>query len=65
MRRRKPKEIIPFIANCAGGLGANIIGNKESVNKEKLLNFVEKLYYESVTKTRLLEMMEKLYDELS
>ena len=58
------EEIIPFIANCAGGLGANIIGNKEPVSKEKLLNFVEKLYYESITKNRLLEMMEKLYDDL-
>jgi len=33
-------ELIPFIANCAGGLGANIMGNKESITKEMLLNFI-------------------------
>lgn len=37
-------EIIPFIANCAGGVDANIMGNKEYVNKKKLLNFIEAIY---------------------
>ena len=35
---------IPFIANCAGGIGANIVGNKESVSKDKLLNFIGEIY---------------------
>lgn len=37
-------EVIPFIANCAGGIKANYIGNKESVTKEKLIKFIESLY---------------------
>jgi rfaE bifunctional protein kinase chain/domain len=36
-------EMIPFIANCVGGIGANIIGNKEFVTKDKLLNFIGEL----------------------
>jgi bifunctional ADP-heptose synthase (sugar kinase/adenylyltransferase) len=32
-------ELIPFIGNCAGGIAANIMGNKESVTKDKLLEF--------------------------
>jgi rfaE bifunctional protein kinase chain/domain len=36
-------ELIPFIANCAGGIKCNIMGNKESVTKEKLTNFVKEL----------------------
>jgi len=36
-------ELIPFIGNCAGGIAANIMGNKESVNKEKLLSFAGEL----------------------
>ena len=35
-------ELIPFIGNCAGGIKANIMGNKESVAKEKLLGFIKK-----------------------
>ncbi|MBU1320868.1 MAG: hypothetical protein KKF46_00780 [Nanoarchaeota archaeon] len=34
-------ELVPFIANCAGGIAANIMGNKESVTKESLLQFVK------------------------
>jgi len=34
-------ELIPFIGNCAGGIKANIMGNKESVTKEKLLKFIK------------------------
>jgi bifunctional ADP-heptose synthase (sugar kinase/adenylyltransferase) len=37
-------EIIPFIGNCAGGIAANIIGNKEPVTKNKLLNLINNLY---------------------
>ncbi len=37
-------ERIPFIANCAGGIDVNILGNKEFVNKSKLLNFIKNLY---------------------
>src|SRR4030042_3163673 len=36
-------ELIPFIANCAGGIASNIMGNKESVTKEKLLSFAGEL----------------------
>ena len=36
-------ELIPFISNCAGGLAANIVGNKESITKNKLMDFIEKL----------------------
>ncbi len=35
------ERIIPFLANCAGGIKANYIGNKESVTKQKLLSFVK------------------------
>ena len=37
-------EIFPFIANCAGAVKSEYIGNKESVSKEKLLNFIKELY---------------------
>jgi bifunctional ADP-heptose synthase (sugar kinase/adenylyltransferase) len=36
--------VMPFIANCAGGVGVNIIGNKESVSKNKLLSFIREIY---------------------
>jgi sugar/nucleoside kinase (ribokinase family) len=36
-------HIMPFIANCAGGIKANYMGNKESVTEDKLLSFVEGL----------------------
>jgi len=36
--------IIPFIANCAGGIDANIVGNKEFVSKDRLLNFIKDIY---------------------
>ena len=36
-------ELMPFIANCVGGIGVNIIGNKESVSKGKLLNFIREV----------------------
>lgn len=37
-------ELIGFIGNCAGGIAANIIGNKESVTRESLLNFINEIY---------------------
>lgn len=37
-------ELVPFIANSAGGIAANIIGNKESITKEKLLDFIGEVY---------------------
>ncbi|MBW2975185.1 hypothetical protein KY366_05700 [Candidatus Woesearchaeota archaeon] len=37
-------DLIPFIANCAGGIAANTIGNKESITRDKLLDFIKKLY---------------------
>ena len=39
-----PDEVIPFIANCVGGIAVNILCNKESVTKEKLLAFIGKVY---------------------
>ena|SRR3989338_7319982 len=38
-------ELIPFIANCAGGIKANIMGNRESVTKEKLISFIESILH--------------------
>ncbi|MBN2423266.1 hypothetical protein JXB41_08645 [Candidatus Woesearchaeota archaeon] len=37
-------ELLLFIANCAGGIKANIMGNKEPVTKDKLINFIEEIY---------------------
>jgi len=36
-------ELVPFIANCAGGIKANYMGNKESVTKKKLLDFIKEV----------------------
>jgi rfaE bifunctional protein kinase chain/domain len=36
-----PDEMIPFIANCAGAIKSQIMGNKEYITKEKLLKFIE------------------------
>lgn len=38
------KKLIPFIANCVGGMAVNIMGNKKDITKEKLLNFIGELY---------------------
>ncbi|MCX6746813.1 MAG: PfkB family carbohydrate kinase [Candidatus Pacearchaeota archaeon] len=37
-------ERVPFIANCVGGIDANILGNKEFVDRQKLLTFIKNLY---------------------
>ncbi len=37
-------QLIPFIGNCAGALAVNIMGNKESITKESLLNFIKDIY---------------------
>ena len=37
-------ELVPFIGNCAGGIAANIMGNKEPVTKEKILSFINEVY---------------------
>ena len=39
-------NLLPFISNCAGAIKAGYMGNKESVTKKKLLNFI-KLAYEN------------------
>lgn len=39
-----PDELIPFIANCAGGIKVSYLGNKESISKERLINFIDTLY---------------------
>ena len=37
-------HILPFIANCAGGIAVSYMGNKEFITKEKLIEFVEQVY---------------------
>jgi len=37
-------DIIPFIANCVGGIAVSYMGNKESITKSKLLDFIEQVY---------------------
>ena len=36
-------ELIPFIANSAGGIAVNIMGNKESVSKDMMKNFINEV----------------------
>jgi rfaE bifunctional protein kinase chain/domain len=36
-------ELMPFIANCAGGVKVQYMGNKQSVTKDKLLGFVKEI----------------------
>lgn len=43
-------KIIPFVANCAGAIAANTMGNKEPVTKEKLLNFIKEVYQNELGK---------------
>jgi len=38
------EELLIFIANSVGALAVNIIGNKESIKKENLIKFIEKLF---------------------
>src|SRR3989344_1575550 len=40
-------ELIPFIANCIGGIAVSIMGNKESVTHEKLIKFISEQFKES------------------
>jgi len=35
-------DVIPFIANCAGAIKTQYSGNKESVTKDRLLDFLDK-----------------------
>lgn len=37
-------DMIPFIANCAGGIAVSYMGNKEFITKEKLIDFIEHVY---------------------
>lgn len=37
-------ELLPFLANCAGGIAANTMGNKESITKSKLITFARGVY---------------------
>ncbi len=37
------KRLIPFIANCAGAIGANIMGHKENLTRKKLIDFIEEM----------------------
>jgi len=38
-----PLQLVAFIGNCIGALAVQIQGNKRSIKKEELINFVEKL----------------------
>lgn len=38
------EELLAFIANCVGAMAVNIMGNKESITKPGLMNFVESVY---------------------
>tara|TARA_Y100000310_G_scaffold262419_1_gene272090 strand:- start:13676 stop:14719 length:1044 start_codon:yes stop_codon:yes gene_type:complete len=37
-------DVIPFIANCIGGIAVSYMGNKNSVTKKSLLDFIEEVY---------------------
>ena len=39
----KDDDVLPFIANCVGGIAVSYIGNKDSVTKEKLISFIKEL----------------------
>lgn len=41
-----PKELLTFVANCVGGIKVSIMGNKESITKERLLQFIQERYKE-------------------
>ena len=41
-------ELITFIGNCVGAIAANTMGNKEPVTKDKLINFIKRLYEHGV-----------------
>ena len=38
------EDLLVFIANCVGGIAVNTIGNKESVTREKLIEFARDVY---------------------
>ena len=40
-------ELITFLANCAGGIKVSIMGNKESVTREKMMDFINELFKSS------------------
>jgi len=40
----KHDNLIPFIANCVGGIAVGYMGNKEYVTGDKLLEFIEQVY---------------------
>lgn len=37
-------DVIPFIANCVGGIAVSYMGNKEFITKNRLLGFIEEVY---------------------
>ena len=41
---RNYDSVIPFIANCVGGIAVSYMGNKESITKESLLEFIQQAY---------------------
>jgi bifunctional ADP-heptose synthase (sugar kinase/adenylyltransferase) len=48
MHARANNELIPFIANCAGGIKSQYMGNKESITQDKLLDFIKGVYENEV-----------------
>jgi bifunctional ADP-heptose synthase (sugar kinase/adenylyltransferase) len=41
---RNYDELVPFIANCAGGIAVSYMGNREFITKKGLLGFIEQAY---------------------
>jgi len=41
-------DLIPFTANCSGGVAVSYLGNEKSVNKQNLLEFMENAYTRQV-----------------
>jgi bifunctional ADP-heptose synthase (sugar kinase/adenylyltransferase) len=37
-------NIIPFVANCVGGIAVSYMGNKSSITKGRLIEFIEQVY---------------------
>lgn len=60
-------ELITFIANCVGGVAVNIMGNKESVTKQNLINFIKKAYrdYEEIEIHKYFNAVSKSLNDLN
>jgi rfaE bifunctional protein kinase chain/domain len=41
-------ELLVFLANCAGGFASNVVGNKESITQERLMEFIKNVYNQDI-----------------